>query len=544
MMRMPRLQELSLATRTLLTKLTSWRTLNQRWQGSADTLALLDDIASACEPLAIPELMSFGLAENDHIRTKARSIIWRLFERIPTDALPLLDESLRRSWGHLEDWYGMKPERVETMAAGCDADRLYLALLTCHRNGYVRAEALRVLGEDRSEIVLPFILIRLVDWVRPVASAAEIQLRNRLEVAHAAAFVNCLGLIDRLATNSRYRPEYSEWIDGLLKHPNSADALQRGMNLSSAYRAVRRHCFRVAIQNPGFPTKMIVERALIDSDVIVRKWAFSAGNEGLSERERAALMRRAENDSYRPIRRIAFEAAVADPFSSLSGLKPFLLDGSAAIRRECQSVMSKRQEEGPAAFYRAEIHNPNAKMAAVAVVGLAETGERTDATLIAEMLAGHSARVRRAAVRGLRLLGVVGQEAALLRLVSSDVPSVVREAAFTLLSTRGVLAEHVWSEAERNVDRRVLLVVLKLLNRAAKWQQLRIYLHAANSTDPNLAECAVAALASWLRKYNSTFVQPSADDTSASLALIEALGSCLPERLAEELKFILQTIAK
>src|SRR5438045_932194 len=139
----PHLNRLSPSTRALVTRLTSWRTLPQRWSGGDDTVPILEQIGEANEPLAIPELMSFGFVNNHNIRAKARSIIERLFAQIPIEALPFLDESLRQSWAHLEDWYGMKPDAIENIGGSADADRLYLALVSCHRNGHVRAQALR-----------------------------------------------------------------------------------------------------------------------------------------------------------------------------------------------------------------------------------------------------------------------------------------------------------------------------------------------------------------------------------------------------------------
>ena len=157
------------------------------------------------------------------------------------------------------------------------------------------------------------------------------------------------------------------------------------------------------------------------------------------------------------------------------------------------------------------------------------------------MLTSPSARVRRAAVGALRILGIEGQEQILLRLVSSDVPPVAREAASSLLSGRSLAADAVWAAALTNTDKRVHLVVLRLLRSAGKWQQLRLFLEAADSIDPKLSECSVGMLTLWIRKFNSTFVQPTVADTEASLKLMEAVRTRLPDSLASELRFILKT---
>lgn len=187
-----------------MTRLMTWKTLLRRWGGADDTIAILEQIGQAREPLAIPHLMSFGFVRNSRVRTHARLTIWKLFSTIPIESLTLLDESLRQSWTHLEDWYGMRLDDIAGLGGSSDADQLYLALASCHRSGYVRAEALRWLSVCPSGIVVPFALMRLVDWVSEVRSAAETVLRSNLNVANADAFVRCLGLMVRLSANSRY----------------------------------------------------------------------------------------------------------------------------------------------------------------------------------------------------------------------------------------------------------------------------------------------------------------------------------------------------
>jgi hypothetical protein len=269
------IRRLSPSTQALVGTLTSWKTLNQRWLGGDDTLEKLDRIKEAGEPLAIPALMSFGFVRNNEIRSKARSVIWQLFARIPIESLPLLDEALRTSWAHLYDWYGMKVEAITELAGETEADRLYLTLLTCHRSGFIRAEALRVvLAIDPSDIIIPFTIVRLADWVTEVCLEARKVIRGKLVPRYAGCFVR-FGLLNRIAGNSRYRPAYSEWIDELLMLPECAVDLRRGIEPQS--REVRRGSYRIAAQSPALAGHDLVMLALADKDVIVRKWAFAMG---------------------------------------------------------------------------------------------------------------------------------------------------------------------------------------------------------------------------------------------------------------------------
>lgn len=538
-MKNPQLRWQSPSTGALIGRLLSSQTFVQRlWYRPDQTLAILDEIAATHEPLAIPSLLSIGCTRNAKLRAKARSVIRQLFAHLPIEALPLLDSSLRRYSMDLEDWNGIKPQEIESMAGRSDDDRLYVALLSCHRSGYVRAEALRVLGADVSDTTLAFVLLRLVDWVPEVRARAETEFRKRLNTSSGDALIRCLALMDRLAACAQFRPDHARSVDEILRSAEHADSLRRAF--SSPSRMVRRHCYRIAIANPAFSPSDVIQQALLDHDVIVRKWAFTEGRL-LPPPSESELMGRAAHDSYSPIRRIAFDAFVPKASSSIEEVSPFLYDRATSIRLACQSLL-ERIGHPPAAFYRDALRAPVSRTTHICILGLAETGDRSDTALIAPMLAGRSARVRRAAIRALRTLRADGQQAILRRLVSSDVPSVAREAASSLLAAREVPASGVWADALANPNKRVPVSVLGLMWRAGKWEQLRLYLQAVALTQPKLVESGIGMLALWLKRFNRTFVQPAPSDTASLRSLMNSARSQMPQSLSSDLDFILKTV--
>src|SRR5262249_4091657 len=146
------------------------------------------------------------------------------------------------------------------LGGSASSDRLYFALMSCHRSGYVREMAIRELYSDSPGLSIPFLLLRLVDWVPAVATAAAARLLGRLQIESAETIIDCLGLVDRLSSNSRWQTAFTDWIDQLLGSPAAAESLRRG--LAGPSRAVRRFCFRVAAKNPALLKKDIVYQAL------------------------------------------------------------------------------------------------------------------------------------------------------------------------------------------------------------------------------------------------------------------------------------------
>jgi hypothetical protein len=527
---------LSTTTRELVRELWQKRTLRDRLTGDHRTLRIIEEIRIGKEPAAIGDLMPLGLADNRSLQMASRAAIRELLELVPFESLPLLDDTLRRVWGYLEYWHGLRPESVHGLASASIDDKVFVRLVASHRSGYVRAEALRLLSNDESIEVIPYILLRLTDWVDQVRSAAELLVRKRLHSEFADGFVSCLPLLDRLAGSTRLNPASVREIQGLLCTVACAAALLRGM--SSPSHAVRRRCFRLSIANAAFQLDDVLEKATSDPDVMVRMWAFESAakipNCWRSLRERAL------NDPYSPIRRIVFESLEVDPETPLSSFVAFMADPSAAIRHSCQHLIDARFNGSSAAYYRSALDRSTGQAASIYVRGLAETGNVDDVKAVAGLISSASARTRSEVVRALHRLGA-DRELDLIVMLRMDVPSVAREAAHSLLLSRAIPAVDVWRECLQNPRTRVWLAVLKLFRHAGKWEQMQVYLDASAHSDPLVSAFAVERLQRWIEGSNRSFAQPSADDRTTLPLLFDRIRGKLPSTLERELSFVLET---
>lgn len=538
-MRDLQLKGLSPAIKELVYPLLAWPDIQARWRGELDTVSRIRSIGDSGEAHAIPDLLSYAFAPNRDVQAEARSAIRRLFERSPLEQLPALDEALRTGWAHVEDWYGLKPS-VEKVKGRDPDDFILLALMSAHRSGYVRAEVIHCLGKDSSEMAIPFLLVRLVDWVEPVRRAADLELIDKLQPQYGSIFVQCLGLLERLSEQTRFRPAYREWVSELLKRPACAEQVTAG--LDSNQRAVRRACYPIAASNPALNAKSILDRALVESDVAIRRWAFASGPT-LWPGDEIDWTRRAANDAYPPIRQGAFDSLARTEVSS-EEISKFFFDRCTGIRRACQALCMERFGIAPVEIYREALAGGNSKRTEIAVRGLAETGSREDGRRLLELLNHRSARVRSAAVHGLGVLKVEQIEEKLLERISSDSRSVAREATSVLLLRKSVSPGAISTAAKQNPDGQAQLAVLRQMWEAGKWVQLRLYLESAASDNRELAECALERLAVWESQFNRTFVQPSVSEPAELLVLTHRVESRLPAELAKRITFIVQSFTK
>jgi len=294
-------------------------------------------------------------------------------------------------------WEDMGVGRIEVWARQHFAT---VAIATCHRSGFVRQKAVEALAGCPDGIELPFLLVRLNDWVPEVRAAAEEALRARLHVEHARSWVRCLGLLARLRLGGRGQlAAFTASVEALLARAEARPFLEAGLRSGSV--GVRRACLRIVAGSPDSADLLRV--ALRDPDPVT-SWnaarVLCKALERDSLREVLTVMQRGNARA----RCLALET-LCERFQGEAEphLRAGLLD-PAAIARELARF--KRQKTGLtglefATFYREQLDVQRGALFVTALRGLAETGTAGDAPVLAKFVAEPRAAVREAAVLGL-----------------------------------------------------------------------------------------------------------------------------------------------
>lgn len=84
-----------------------------------------------------------------------------------------------------------------------ECESVVLRLCTCAPNGYFREKALLAIESLEDELVLPFLLLRLNDWVEPVQQRAKQSLEKRITAKNARCFIDYYGLIEKARRSQR-----------------------------------------------------------------------------------------------------------------------------------------------------------------------------------------------------------------------------------------------------------------------------------------------------------------------------------------------------
>jgi HEAT repeat protein len=508
--------------------------------GPAELARSLAAVEASDEAAVIHQLLPLTLSgDQQTAAAAATALVTRLDRLSPTD-LARLDSTIRSSSSWFEpSWPDLKTFQGITRHGPVPAPLIGLASM--HPSGYVREAAIRRLDGYADGTELPYLLIRLNDWVSPVREAAQAALRPRLQLGYDHYLVRNLTLVLRLADCGRddHAPFVRSVLE-LLAGPESRPALLEG--LASADRGIRRACYRLTLEATDIPAPEALRGAMRDRDPLVRLWAARTARGRLARDDFLALLPVLQRDRSAAVRREALRGLVEkDPDSAAAASRVALLDQHASIREAARYYLGKRGGFDFRSFYRDAVVSVTPDVLPAAVAGLGETGTEEDAGLILPRISHPVIKIRRSAVRALGLLAGDTYAGTLLRVLEDDRPSVThaaREALRTRLAL--VSGEELWSVFQRDRRPHVRGDVLALLAGLGKWRSLAYLIRACSDQDSRIASKARDVLGAWLERFNRSFTAPTPSELQRAAEALESSRPSLAPEVVDQVLFSLK----
>ncbi len=381
-----------------------------------------------------------------------------------------------------------RPSREELAEAACDGD------------GYLREAAVERLAVSTDPEALPLLLIRCVDWVRPVRELARSIALSRLDDTALRAMLPLIGVLRRRSVD--------DWMTTLLRSnlPRLLDTAltlddretRRWFHAEAIGLLSRERLLGIAVGDPDFVVRALCGTALLDRGECVPELLASG----------------APKVRMRALALLGPDAALAH-----------LADRSSAVRSMAQALVLKAGGD-PAAHYRA------LPVSFGSLAGLGETGVAADAGLLERRLADDRPRIRRAAVRGLRR--IAPESAAVRPLLTDPSPAVTRQVV-TFLRGKPAFVDvpalrNLLSAGHPLHTRRAAAALLRDRD---VW--LRLHTDLTLLRDPDLAADAHHDIHAWLTHSAATYTTPP----SSLAAEIDAACITLTPALAREIRFAL-----
>lgn len=510
---------------------------------NAPNPALIQQVAKASQPGAIPDLLLLVFNKDPEVARTAVSALCDLVALVPPSKRAAMDGLIREvgeGWrGYGSPWYSMKAEDLSKLESfGSESRCCLLGLATSHPNGYVRQQALTRLDTETSGRELPFILLRLNDWVQQVKVTALSMLRKRLKSDYAAHFVANLAHVQRLISCGRSdHADFVGSVRALLSKPENLTHLLPGMDSEDA--VTRRMCFEWAVKAEAVADEEILLKALHDKDIIVRLWSAKTIR-SLSSPRKLELITQMSVNRFMPVRREAlyFWAEQAGAESDMQ-LRKSLIDPNRAMREAARFYLSKRVKFDFTSFYRSKVIERTEPLAPV-LLGLGETGTKADADLLQPFLASENVQVAKAAISALNRLDGENRVAEIFRLVNHPHPGVSAEATNALLNTAAQLdPSKLQSKLVADAPLHVRLNALKLISHLDQWTKLLLLMEIADIKSPVQIE-AKRRLGDWLKQYNYMVKPSGPEQVRKILVAINVHTKVLDAAFSDRVKWILK----
>lgn len=503
-------------------------------------LAVLNELNAAPEPRMIPLLLEATFGNSDEVSRAAAGIIDAAFARTPVRALSHLEEECRRiSWYSSPGWHSLRPVELSGFHGAGPARVGVAGVASFHHNGYVREAAVAWLGTLDAR-ALPFLVLRLNDWVPQVAERALAAVQAGLVDVHADALIDCLPLLP--APERSTRRDHAVVIEGVytvLRDPAQREALARGRR--SPDRLIRRLCFRLARESAGAAIVDLFRESHEDPDAALRLAAITdtVGRAGVHELE--TVMVAASTDAFPPVRRVALDAVATHLDATLARplLERGLLDRSRSVRDVCRYHLARLHVPVDViGYYLDALRRPlRPRTLATALAGLRETGKPEHVSTALGFLGHDRPVVRRAALRTIAALDTTRHLDRLVAMLDDASPTVANTAAEVLQPHVDAIGVDAVLAAVRSALRshnRVAAASLAL--RLGKWNTLLALLDITSDPDTRVRQSVDRWLREWLDRQNRAYTQPTPTQLGGITRALAENGARLGARTREEIE--------
>lgn len=509
-------------------------------------LEVLQELVECVEPAAIVRIVPVLIVgDAKEVTAGARAITALLALTRPEDLVGL-DEHMRGSWvfsdPHGEEWRRLDRRELARWVGPGEPGTLLLKLSTLHGNGFVREEAVRRLGLSRDGSELPYLLLRLNDWVGKVRQAARAAVAERIHVGYTEHFVYNLALVVRLQHMERAdHSELLERITALLTTPAARPAMTAALHHSSG--EIRRASFRMLVSAEPAGLEQVLLAALEAPDPSIRLWSLRRAADTLDKEPLLAVLDARCLDPVPTVRREALAGlAAATPETAAARLRAALFDRSPAVRAQARFHLRQQGQTDFADSYRSALATTQPKVLAAAMGGLAETGATADAERFVPYLQHARVRVRRAAIYGLMALGGDSYVPQILDRVLDAAPGVSNQARRALQSRAALVGgEELWERFSASALPHVRRNLLRLIAGVGKWGSISLLVLAAGDDDKATAALAREYIRRWNAGYNRRQTVPSADQVRRLEEALTHTGGKLPPTDLALLRFAAQS---
>lgn len=376
----------------------------------------------------IPDCFWFLLADNSHLKERIVQSLTNLVNSLTGSQLVQLD-SLFRERTSLEwtyDWSRENPERFFNSAMSDQEKVVIMGLASFHPNGHFREKAINALSSLETGLELPFLFIRLNDWVEEVRLATMKAIIKRINPENAKEIVNCLPLIFHLKQCQRdNHDQIIKMVLSCLASPEAKSEVINGFGHNDP--KVRSLCFEIAFEAGFLEKKTIINHLMKEPLSHIRSRTFQKIQAAINCEEFQEIKHWLLNEKSSSLKVLGLEMFYKfAPSECIEKLENAALDDSVLVRETARFLLLKLNQFDFLSFYRSAILKPEKLYGAI--MGLGEVGSASDVMLIEKFIDAEKPQLVRATMRSLAKLNFANYKGRLISLLSDLRPGISKEA--------------------------------------------------------------------------------------------------------------------
>lgn len=414
-----------------------------------------------------------------------------------------------------------------------------LGIASLNSNGYVREKALKLIFEIKSTSSVPYILLRLNDWVLSVRELAEYILKNMLTAENIEIFIDNAYLVNKLQNVLRVDlKNIRQKIVDYLKDDSLVDKIKQGLKHKQV--KTRLFCYMLLWDKIAFEDDVIAT-ALKDKCFEIRMWIVEAIKILEQEKRNFIIGKLLEDKSAKvktAILRI-YEDIICLNFRE--SLEKLLVDEHASVRDEVRFISKKHLFiKDFAEFYRQQIYY---NLTSGALLGLGETGDKSDYLTVSGLKTHKENKIRLAVMAAMWNLSKEDTVRHVLNSLDTDVAKIKKTAKKLLKSSKMPVVLFEMKERLQSDDVDNQLFALEVIYRYGGWQSLECILLTILRGRGLVFDKAIDLLNRWINKSASLYSKPDAATGTRIDEYFEVICNkgIISGKALRELSFIIKT---
>jgi HEAT repeat protein len=459
---------------------------------------------------AIPSAFWLLVSDDQNLKLRTAQSLHKIINSLEVSNLTKVDKLFRErtSYDWTYDWHNENPNNLVLPIMSVEERTTIFGLCSFHPNGYFREKAIKELSIISTGQELPYLFIRLNDWVQVVSSLAKSALLQKIRRENFRYIIDNLPLIYKLKDCERNT--HSAVIGKVFEIlSEKLNIMEFHYGLESKDSKVRLHCYDIAAEAKLFDNIQILNYIIKEKVPYIRMRILNKILKTITKEEFTAFAPQLLKDNYAPIRFAALDMLYKYHHENcIEELKKALTDRSTSIRERARYLLRKNGYSDFSSFYIESIQNQQNVIGAIC--GLGEIRGKDETKYLTHFLQSDKVNIVKATIKSLSKLDFSNFKELIITFVADPRIGVSRDARRILnkqITTND--GEKIYEIYKNSELEHVKINAAYLLCSLNKWNSINYIIEICGHTNQNLSRFGKQELDRWIFNFNRSYLHPS-----------------------------------